>query len=550
MIRWRRAAWAALLMLGALALGLAGCSSAGGGDGGAVDDEYDFGAAGVQPGVDSRDAGLGRLRGTVTDTAGEPASGVRVTLLKLTESRQAQVGSAVTFTGTDGTYVIGNVPPGSFRLRMEDQTSDVTVQPDHDTTVNFSGATTGSPGNEDQCDGDDPNLPEPQYKWTVIVYMNADNDLEPYGVDDVNEMEMLPASDDVAIVVLMDRIRGFDTSNGNWTDARRFKIVPDDDDRTMTSALSASQGGQAEVLGELDMGNAATLTSFLDYAMRTYPAERYLVDIWNHGAGWRKRSRGGDGPISRGVSYDDSANAGAGSNIETEELAGALNAPACIDVLAMDASLMQMAEVSYQIRNNALYIVGSEESPPGEGYPYDDILQILYDNPDTTPETLARNIVNVTADTVGSRESITQSALRSSQLAALRGAIDEYAGALLGLLPGIESELLAARTAAQRYGGGSSLYEGYRDLVDFLDEVESRVSDTTLATAAQGVRDALQAALVAERHTGSTLSSSNGMSIFCPNSSDWFDLRGKYRRLAYGLDTRWDELWDAVHGIQ
>lgn len=542
----RGALWVAV----GLVLGLVGCSSGGDGGGGVpgdVDDSYDFSAAGVQPGTDIRDAGRGRLRGTITDPAGAPAAGVRVTLLKLTNSRQAGVGSAVTFSGEDGRYVFGNVPPGGFRLRVEDQTADVTAVADQDTTRSFEDVTIGSP---EECEDSDPSLPEPQFKWTVIVYMNADNDLEPFGVDDVNEMESLAPSDDVAMVVLMDRIRGFDTSNGNWTDARRFKIVADTDDRTMTSALTPSEGGHAEVMGELDMGNATTLSSFVDYGMRTYPAEHYLVVIWNHGSGWRQRSAGRADPLGRGISFDDSANAGAGSSIETAELAGALNTPACIDVLGIDCSLMQMAEVAYQIRNNALFITGSEESPPGEGYPYDDVLQILWDNPNTTAETLARNIVNVTADVVGATESITQSALRTSGLGTLRAAIDGYAAALLVELTGRTETVLAARNAAQRYGKGSSLYEGYRDLVDFLDEVEQRINDPALASAAQAVRDSLDAALVAERNTGTSHADSHGLSIFCPSSADWFDLRNKYQGLAFARDTRWDELWDAVHSIQ
>ena len=63
-------------------------------------------------------------------------------------------------------------------------------------------------------------------EWTVMIYLDADNNLESAGIDDISEMEMVGSSDDVNIVVQVDRIpysvlaannEGYtdDTSNGN-----------------------------------------------------------------------------------------------------------------------------------------------------------------------------------------------------------------------------------------------------------------------------------------------------------------------------------------------
>ena len=51
-------------------------------------------------------------------------------------------------------------------------------------------------------------------------------------------------------------------------------------------------------LPELDMGSAETLSEFIEWAMASYPAERYCLVIWNHGTGWRKAEE----PLSRGIS--------------------------------------------------------------------------------------------------------------------------------------------------------------------------------------------------------------------------------------------------------
>jgi len=68
--------------------------------------------------------------------------------------------------------------------------------------------------------------------WLFMVYLDADNNLESAGIDDLNEMEVAGSTDRVKIVVEMDRAeRDFDddTSNGNWTGAKRFYVTEDAD---------------------------------------------------------------------------------------------------------------------------------------------------------------------------------------------------------------------------------------------------------------------------------------------------------------------------------
>jgi len=46
-------------------------------------------------------------------------------------------------------------------------------------------------------------------EWTVMVYLNAKNNLERFGIKDVNEMEMVGSSDKVNIVVEFGRMEGY-----------------------------------------------------------------------------------------------------------------------------------------------------------------------------------------------------------------------------------------------------------------------------------------------------------------------------------------------------
>jgi clostripain len=132
-----------------------------------------------------------------------------------------------------------------------------------------------------------PNIPE----WTVMIYLDADNNLESAGINDINEMEMVGSSSDVNIVVQVDRIpysvlaannEGYldDSSNSNWTNTRRYYITQDFDPYQISSDLKSE-------LGELNMGDPQTLVDFASWAVTEYPAEKYLLVIWNHGGGFR-----------------------------------------------------------------------------------------------------------------------------------------------------------------------------------------------------------------------------------------------------------------------
>ena len=115
-------------------------------------------------------------------------------------------------------------------------------------------------------------------KWTVMIYMNADNDLERFGLRDFLEMSKVDNSKDVNILVQMDRTPNYSAEYGDWTQTLRFKIsknmVPTKEQSIMD-------------LGETNMGDPSTLTNFLTWSIQNYPAEKYILIIWDHGDGWK-----------------------------------------------------------------------------------------------------------------------------------------------------------------------------------------------------------------------------------------------------------------------
>ncbi|MEM2972044.1 MAG: clostripain-related cysteine peptidase [Candidatus Bathyarchaeia archaeon] len=107
-------------------------------------------------------------------------------------------------------------------------------------------------------------------EWTFIVYLDADNDLESAGIKDLNEMETVGSSNSLAIIVQIDRIQGYDSSNGGWTETRRYYVTQDNDMENINSDLVGN-------MGELNMGDASTLSSFVIWAIQNYPAQHYAL---------------------------------------------------------------------------------------------------------------------------------------------------------------------------------------------------------------------------------------------------------------------------------
>lgn len=115
-------------------------------------------------------------------------------------------------------------------------------------------------------------------KWTVMVYMNADNNLEREGLNDFIEMVEAVHSDEIAVVVQFDRHPGYSSAFENWSETLRFHIEPGIQPTSKYAKLH---------LGEQNMGDPNVLRNFIDWSKIEYPAEYYVLIIWGHGDGYR-----------------------------------------------------------------------------------------------------------------------------------------------------------------------------------------------------------------------------------------------------------------------
>jgi hypothetical protein len=282
-----------------------------------------------------------------------------------------------------------------------------------------------------------------------------------------------------------------------------------------------------QALPEQNMADPATLTSFVNWAATNYPAEKYLLVIWNHGAGWRDY----DIP-TKGVIWDDTS----GDYMTMAELVQGLEgANEGIDIIGFDACLMQMAEVAYEISgltNVPNYMITSQASEWGDGWPYDDIFTHLLANPGMTEGILCETIVNDFINycgLVGTLSTFDFSTFNSDTIQV----INSFATALMA--SSYQSEIATARSSAQSYSYSS----GYRikDLFDFARRIDNTVPDCQ--SEALAVMNQINNLILFETHTGSQVADSHGLSVYLPDNAGGYD--NEYNTLQFAADTQWDE---------
>jgi hypothetical protein len=412
-----------------------------------------------------------------------------------------------------------------------------------------------------------------QAQWTFIVYLAADNNLEPFGIEDFNEMETVGSSNDLNILVQIDRSPQYDNTNGDWADTRRYRIQQDNDLNAITSPV-------VQNLGEVNTGDPQALVDFINWAKQNYPAQRYCLVLWDHGGGWRNRvgnSKGlrvVDAPLPPGagrlsglirthqgrnsatrpsarnpfeagwgpkkdVCYDDTDN----DHLSSNEVAAALqSAGGAIDIVGYDACLMAMLENAYEIRSLAGYLVGSEELEPGEGWPYDLVLPPLKANPNMDAAAFARNIVQKYGEFYAGRSGSDQT-LSALDLSQLNPVID----GVNGLASAVITDNTAWMQVQQAFGNTEDFNEKqHRDLYHFADNLGGLVGGA-ISSAADNLKNAITN-LVIENYAETAHASSRGVAIYFPSAGAFDPKYGSgILQVDFPADTQWDEFLDAFY---
>ena len=237
-------------------------------------------------------------------------------------------------------------------------------------------------------------LPEPNadgQTWLVMLYQDADDKiLEKDIYIDLNEAERVGSSDRVHIVTQVDRYQAGYSGDGNWSNTRRYYVTRDDDLTRVGSQL-------VQELGEVNMADGASLIDFVTWAIGSFPADKYVLILSDHGMGWP----GGWSDPSPGGSDFGSAplTSKLGDHLWLMEIDEALTEIRSqtdigkFEIIGFDACLMAQLEVFSAIEPHARYAIASEETEPALGWAYTGFLSSLVSNPDMNGADLSKSVV-------------------------------------------------------------------------------------------------------------------------------------------------------------
>ncbi|MFC1610719.1 clostripain-related cysteine peptidase [Myxococcota bacterium] len=365
----------------------------------------------------------------------------------------------------------------------------------------------------------------PPAEWTFFVYMNADNDLEAMGVDDLQEMRKvgsLPGQ--VNILVLVDGHGGFVFPSSSWSPRARLLYIAPRRNSELAEVVELPVASNSELGrlldqsgGELNMGDPAVLRAAVRYIRENYPSDRFALDAWNHAKAWEHA----------GVDF---------TNGDTLEVAGGELLSALdglqIDVLGFDscmAATYQTADIADRLGVKCL--VASEELEPGTGWPYDRIFSKLPSG-SFGAHTLAQ--VMVDAYSKGGGDNATLSATRMDGWPAVRKAFDSFMFQLLKRGGRSDPVIEQIYRESLRFGRERT----QMDLGDFARRILARYETGRLAEAAHALLyDVTGTCYAKTAMTGGHYEHAEGMAIYAPvhdiDSSGANNLPSRWRAFLY-----------------
>lgn len=373
--------------------------------------------------------------------------------------------------------------------------------------------------------------PSTKKAWTVMVYM-AGNNLESFALNDFLEMASVGSTQDVNVVVQLDRTAQYagtaadDTRFGDWSDTRRGLVQAGDQPSSLWG----------ESVGEQDMGNPQTLQDFVDWSVNHYTADHYALVLWGHGDG-------------QTVAFDDISHDG----IRASELSTVLSQmPQKLDVLGADSCFMGNVEFAYQIQDHASVLVASQEDELGTGWTYDTLLQDLTANPAMDAIDFGKTIVRRYGEyysTVSATNSLTLSAVELSSLGSISqpdrliGSLNLFANTLKHTAASSLTQIDRIRDRYDMQGKP----DGYCDLLNLCTSIASHSSlPARVRNAATNVLNALGTingwyySSTFDAQTG--LDTHNGLSTYFADRHTTPQPNDRDQTLKFAQDTQWDDL--------
>ena len=261
--------------------------------------------------------------------------------------------------------------------------------------------------------------------------------------------------------------------------------------------LTAGNITKLEETNAVSMVKASTLSGFIQYCAKNFPANRYDIILWDHGGG-----------SITGYGYDEKyANASLTlSGLDQAFRDGGVK----FDFIGYDACLMATTETALTMAKYGDYMIASEESEPGIGWYYTGWLTKLSGNTSMSTLEIGKNICDDFVTVCGQQCRGQKATLSVVDLAEVSNtvpsALNAFATSTSSLLKGNDyAQVSNARSGAREFAVSSRIDQV--DLVDLCNGMNTKEA----AALAKAIRGAVK-----YNNTSNDMTNSYGLSIYFP----------------------------------
>lgn len=335
-----------------------------------------------------------------------------------------------------------------------------------------------------------------QASWTVLVYLCGTNLESEDAAGTYNLKEIAEAAPNAGINVIIE-------TGGckEWHAKDELGIdIPTD---RLARWRYNSEGTKFEKVDEqplAGMASADTLSDFIRWGAKNYPARKYALVIWDHGGG----SNGG-------LIWDDLHDP---YSLSLEEFSRGLALSGIhLEAVALDACLMATLETAQALSPYANYLIASEEVVPGYGSAYTSWVKYLSEHPESNGADLGRNFCTASLQKysdIGQPFAFSTTTFSCIDLSKI-GAVSKAFGTMFAELSAVLDKPSDYATFAYHVDGAQKYY--YPTMVDLEDFAIKGTGVGIKKETADAVKKAVDAAVLANS-SGKARSGSHGLAFF------------------------------------
>jgi hypothetical protein len=413
-------------------------------------------------------------------------------------------------------------------------------------------------------------------KWTILIYFFGE--VNEGRKTDLTKMVRVGSNQYINIVAEFEWEKNF----GN----RRF-FIEENGDYSVPELQETNTGSPGR-------GDSRLLSKFLKWGANSYPAEHYMVILKGNRSGWKEddiyklalrmspeKNNLSSFEIEKINRDDKSGIKSALFNSTIEEIVklperlrwiaygnddgskdfldsielkkGLIEAAKLLlskqfDILGFDGCLMNTLEITFQLKDTAKIIVGSEETEPNAGWPYDKLLAAISANPDMAPSDFGKIIVDSyieSHDKGADSEAVTLTAMNTKKMTDVLSAFNKMALALTKNVTNHDTfnKLLKITYDVQKFYNPR-----YMDLSDFARLLNERIDVKEIKESSKGIIDVLKSGdanfIIASENLTYSMSNAHGVSIYMPVRETYLKY---YNNLDFANKSKWNEFINAYY---